>query len=202
MLDGKKGTAQTIVYEAFEQVKKEEQDKLIAWGEKNCDGSYKDALATIEQIVSDRKDLRTRSYLLDEAIIRGIEFTNVPTKTEKVIEALANRWFCFYGDSRSFAPFSLRLAGGGRLDRPLFGGERIHLGAYEAALLAHARLRRRTELFLQGSGGFLVYQAPRDPFGDALDPRDLLHLQRGGGQVPRLAQHRHFLCLGRGGVYL
>ena len=72
----------------FEQVKKEEQDKLIAWGEKNCDGSYKDALATIEQIVSDRKDLRTRSYLLDEAIIRGIEFTNVPTKTEKVIEAL------------------------------------------------------------------------------------------------------------------
>ncbi|MBR5298428.1 MAG: S46 family peptidase, partial [Parabacteroides sp.] len=72
----------------FEQVKKEEQDKLIAWGEKNCEGAYKDALATIEQIVSDRKDLRTRSSLLDEAIIRGIEFTNVPTKTEKVIEAL------------------------------------------------------------------------------------------------------------------
>ncbi|MBO5224868.1 MAG: S46 family peptidase [Parabacteroides sp.] len=72
----------------FEQVKKEEQDKLIAWGEKNCDGSYKDALATIEQIISDRKDLRTRSWLLDEAIIRGIEFVNVPTKTEKVIEAL------------------------------------------------------------------------------------------------------------------
>ena len=72
----------------FEQVKKEEQDKLIAWGEKNCDSSYKDALATIEQIISDRKDLRTRSWLLDEAIIRGIEFVNVPTKTEKVIEAL------------------------------------------------------------------------------------------------------------------
>ena len=72
----------------FEQVKKEEQDKLIAWGEKNCDGSYKDALVTIEQIISDRKDLRTRSWLLDEAIIRGIEFVNVPTKTEKVIEAL------------------------------------------------------------------------------------------------------------------
>lgn len=75
----------------FEQMKKEEQDKLIAWSNKMCEPSYPDALMAIEQIVSDRKDLRFRSWMLDEAILRGIEFTSVPTQMDMVIEALKGK---------------------------------------------------------------------------------------------------------------
>lgn len=72
-------------------MKKEEQDKLIAWSNKMCEPSYPDALMAIEQIVSDRKDLRFRSWMLDEAILRGIEFTSVPTQMDMVIEALKGK---------------------------------------------------------------------------------------------------------------
>ena len=75
----------------FEQVKKEEQDKLIAWSNKMCEPSYPDALMALEQIVSDRKDLRFRSWMLDEAILRGIEFTSVPTQTKVLIDALKGK---------------------------------------------------------------------------------------------------------------
>ena len=56
-----------------------------------CEPSYPDALMAIEQIVSDRKDLRFRSWMLDEAILRGIEFTSVPTQMDMVIEALKGK---------------------------------------------------------------------------------------------------------------
>ncbi len=72
----------------FEQVKKEEQDKLIAWAQKNNESAYPEALSALEQIVSDRKDLRFRSWMLDEAIQRGIEFSKVPTDIAPVCEAL------------------------------------------------------------------------------------------------------------------
>ena len=75
----------------FEQVKKEEQDRLIAWAQKNNESSYPEALSTLEQIVSDRKDLRFRSWMLDEAILRGIEFTKVPTEVQSVSDALSGK---------------------------------------------------------------------------------------------------------------
>lgn len=75
----------------FEQVKKEEQDRLIAWAQKNNESSYPEALSTLEQIVSDRKDLRFRSWMLDEAILRGIEFTKVPTEVQSVSDALRGK---------------------------------------------------------------------------------------------------------------
>ena len=75
----------------FEQVKKEEQDRLIAWAQKNNESSYPEALSTLEQIVSDRKDLRFRSWMLDEAIQRGIEFTKVPTEVQSVSDALRGK---------------------------------------------------------------------------------------------------------------
>ena len=75
----------------FEQVKKEEQDRLIAWAQKNNESSYPEALLTLEQIVSDRKDLRFRSCMLDEAILRGIEFTKVPTEVQSVSDALKGK---------------------------------------------------------------------------------------------------------------
>ena len=75
----------------FEQVKKEEQDRLLAWAQKNNESSYPEALLTLEQIVSDRKDLRFRSWMLDEAILRGIEFTKVPTEVQSVSDALKGK---------------------------------------------------------------------------------------------------------------
>lgn len=75
----------------FEQVKKEEQDKLIAWSKKMCEPAYPEALLTLEQIISDRKDLRFRSWMLDEAISRGIEFSKVPTSVQSVINALKEK---------------------------------------------------------------------------------------------------------------
>ena len=75
----------------FEPVKKEEQDRLIAWAQKNNESSYPEALSTLEQIVSDRKDLRFRSWMLDEAIQRGIEFTKVPTEVQSVSDALSGK---------------------------------------------------------------------------------------------------------------
>lgn len=75
----------------FEQVKKEEQDRLIAWSQDNDESDYPEALSTIEQIVSDRKDLRFRSWMLDEAILRGIEFTKVPSDIQAVSEVLKGK---------------------------------------------------------------------------------------------------------------
>jgi len=75
----------------FEQVKKEEQDLLIAWAQKNNETAYPEALSTLEQIVSDRKDLRFRSWMLDEAILRGIEFTKVPTEVQSVCDVLKGK---------------------------------------------------------------------------------------------------------------
>ena len=75
----------------FEKVKKEEQDRLIAWSEDHDESDYPEALLTLEQIVSDRKDLRFRSWMLDEAILRGIEFTKVPSEIQPVCDALKGK---------------------------------------------------------------------------------------------------------------
>lgn len=75
----------------FEQVKKEEQDRLIAWAQKNNETTYPEALSALEQIVSDRKDLRFRNWMIDEAILRSIEFTKVPVDVKRVSEALKGK---------------------------------------------------------------------------------------------------------------
>lgn len=72
----------------FEKVKQDEQDRLEAWSKKMCEPAYPDALLTLEQIVSDRKDLRFRSWMLDESLVRGIEFTKVPTDIQALSDAL------------------------------------------------------------------------------------------------------------------
>ena len=72
----------------FEGVKKEAQEKLIAWARQNNHPEYVEALEKIEQIVNDRASLRFQSMMLDEALFRGIEFSRVPTETAPLIEAL------------------------------------------------------------------------------------------------------------------
>jgi hypothetical protein len=76
----------------FEQIKKAEQDKLIEWANKNCNSDeYKETLLMIEQIIADRKDLRFRSWMLDEAILRGIEFVRAPVEMDSVVVALKGK---------------------------------------------------------------------------------------------------------------
>ena len=72
----------------FETVKRNQQEALLAWGRKQCQPQYEEALLTLEQIVSDRKDLRHRKWMLDETLTRGIEFTNVPLNTGALSTAL------------------------------------------------------------------------------------------------------------------
>jgi len=75
----------------FEEVKREEQDKLLVWAARMNKPEYKEALSVLEQIVKDRKDLRFRSWMLDEAISRGIEFTRVPSSVEGLSTAIRQK---------------------------------------------------------------------------------------------------------------
>ena len=72
----------------FETVKRQQQEALLAWGRKQCQPQYEEALLTLEQIVADRKELRHRKWMLDEALTRGIEFSNVPIHTGALSAAL------------------------------------------------------------------------------------------------------------------
>ncbi len=85
------GTNWAIRKRNFEQVKQAEQDALLAWARKENRPEYAMALDYIRQVVSDRTDLRYRSWMLDEALVRGIEFVNVPTDCDRVIKALGGK---------------------------------------------------------------------------------------------------------------
>lgn len=74
----------------FEASKAAGQEQLKEWAPRVCEPEYPDALLTLEQIVKSRAGLRFRSWMLDEALVRGIEFSTVPTHTgalEKALEA-------------------------------------------------------------------------------------------------------------------
>ena len=75
----------------FEKVKRDEQEALLAWAQEKGVTEYKEALSEIERIVSERKDLRFRQWMLSEALVRGIEFSSVPTNVDALAEALKNK---------------------------------------------------------------------------------------------------------------
>jgi hypothetical protein len=85
------GSDWAIHNRGFEQIKQAEQEKLVAWSEQMNKPEYPEALRMLEQIVSDRKDLRFRSWMLDEALSRGIEFTGIPAEVKSIIEALKGK---------------------------------------------------------------------------------------------------------------
>jgi hypothetical protein len=72
----------------FEQVKRAEQEKLTAWAKQNHKPEYQKALQSLEQIVTERKALRFRSWMLSEALSGGIEFANAPSDIKPLVEAL------------------------------------------------------------------------------------------------------------------
>jgi len=85
------GSNWAIKMRNFEQVKREEQDKLLAWAKDKNEPVYVEALKQIEQMITDRKDLRFRSWMLDEAVVRGIEFSMAPTAIDSLVIALKSK---------------------------------------------------------------------------------------------------------------
>lgn len=72
------GTNWAIDMRDFEQLKFEQQNRLSEWAKSNRNPEYIEALKEIERMVGERADLRHRSWMLNEGIIRGVEFANVP----------------------------------------------------------------------------------------------------------------------------
>lgn len=85
------GTNWAIEKRDFEQVKKDEQERLLSWANQQNKTEYPQALETMEQIIADRKELRFRSWMLEEAIQRSIEFTRVPVAIDDLLEALKKK---------------------------------------------------------------------------------------------------------------
>ncbi|WP_294080930.1 S46 family peptidase [Proteiniphilum sp. UBA5384] len=74
------GTNWAIDMRDFEQLKLEQQNRLLDWAGNNRKPQYAEALDEIERMVGERADLRYRSWMLNEGIIRGVEFANVSQK--------------------------------------------------------------------------------------------------------------------------
>ncbi len=72
------GTNWAIDLRNFEQLKLDQQNRVLDWARKNNKPQYAQALTEIERIVKERADLRYRSWMLNEGIIRGVEFATVP----------------------------------------------------------------------------------------------------------------------------
>ena len=88
------GTNWAIDMRDFERLKREQQDRLLKWAEKNGKPEYIEALKEIQRMVEERAGLRYRSWMLNEGIIRGMEFANLPQKGwNMLLQAI--------GDSRS-----------------------------------------------------------------------------------------------------
>lgn len=96
----------------FVMTKQQQQERLIHWAEKNNKRHCLAALDTIQNIVLQRSDLRFRDRMLNEGIIRGIEFANIPTRNaDSLILALQSKnekktenfTSLFLNDFRNFA---------------------------------------------------------------------------------------------------
>lgn len=72
------GTNWAIDLRDFEQIKEEQQNRVLEWAENNRFPQYKEALQEIKRMVEERADLRYRSWMLNEGIIRGVEFASIP----------------------------------------------------------------------------------------------------------------------------
>src|SRR5690554_3075153 len=62
----------------FVEVKKAQQERLAEWARRKNRLHYLSALDTIRHIVEMRSDLRYRERMLNEGIVRAIEFASVP----------------------------------------------------------------------------------------------------------------------------
>ena len=86
------GTSWAIGMRDFEAQKKEQQERLLTWAKQNKKQEYVDALNIIESIVKERADLRFRSWMLNEGIRGGIEFSKLPlSSVDSLKKALSDK---------------------------------------------------------------------------------------------------------------
>ncbi|MDR0537621.1 MAG: S46 family peptidase [Tannerellaceae bacterium] len=85
------GSSWAIDARNFEQTKKQEQTSLLKWAKHENKNNYIEAVRLIEQIVLDRRNIRLRTWMIDEALLRGIEFSSAPTDIAPIIQSLKSR---------------------------------------------------------------------------------------------------------------
>ena len=74
------------------EVKKAQQERLAEWARRKNRLHYLSALDTIRHIVEMRSDLRYRERMLNEGIVRAIEFASVPVaNADSLIVALQKK---------------------------------------------------------------------------------------------------------------
>jgi len=82
------GTNWAINLNDFEQLKMDQQNRLLDWAQENNEPKYQEALNEIKQMVNDRANIRYRSRMLNEGIARAVEFASIPTSTvDRLIDA-------------------------------------------------------------------------------------------------------------------
>lgn len=76
----------------FAAVRKQEQERVAEWAKQNDRPSCIAALDTIRNIILQRSDLRFRDRMLNEGIMRAIEFASLPTRNaDSLILALRGK---------------------------------------------------------------------------------------------------------------
>ena len=72
------GTNWAIDLRDFEALKLRQQNDVIAWAEKKNLPQYAEAINQIGELVTARANFRFRSWMLNEGVLRGIEFATIP----------------------------------------------------------------------------------------------------------------------------
>lgn len=85
------GSSWAIDMRDFVNSKKQTQDDLRNWSVQNNKQEYIDALNTMESIISQREDLKFRRAMLEEAILRGMEFTSIPYQFDSLRVAIESK---------------------------------------------------------------------------------------------------------------
>lgn len=98
------GSSWAIEKHDFVRQKSQLQERLLHWSAEHHKPQYPDALNKIEQIVTGRAGLRYRSWMLNEGIIRAIEFASLPTETAQALATALEA-----GDSEQSALLAERL---------------------------------------------------------------------------------------------
>lgn len=82
------GASWAINKRNFKENKSSIQDSLRTWAMKNNKQEYIDALDSLASIVTERADLRFRKAMLEEALLRGMEWTSLPNNFDSLFIAL------------------------------------------------------------------------------------------------------------------
>ncbi|MGL5318854.1 MAG: S46 family peptidase [Bacteroidales bacterium] len=82
------GASWAINMRNFKDTKRSVQDSLRAWAIEHHKPEYSQALDSLEKMVTERAGLRYRKAMLEEALLRGVEWTTIPADFDSLSQAL------------------------------------------------------------------------------------------------------------------